>query len=143
MTSKKQESSTEESRAPKEPTSSEWVRLDRARSVRCDTHARHCLRFCHGCEQQDGCRSTHWSFDGYRRRLAPEAILHMDATQVVGRIPIDLTDEFVEVDLLSLSAHKSTARKAWARCTVGRGCASNRLFMVNRRTVRRRGTLNS
>jgi cysteine desulfurase len=36
----------------------------------------------------------------------PEVLFHTDATQAVGRIPVDLTDELAAVDLLSLSAHK-------------------------------------
>jgi len=35
-----------------------------------------------------------------------EVLFHTDATQAVGRIPIDLADELAAVDLLSLSAHK-------------------------------------
>jgi cysteine desulfurase len=40
------------------------------------------------------------------RGIAPAAIFHVDATQAVGRIPIDLIGELADVDLLSLSAHK-------------------------------------
>lgn len=36
----------------------------------------------------------------------PRALFHTDATQVVGRLPISLSKEFGDVDLLSLSAHK-------------------------------------
>nr|WP_280178846.1 aminotransferase class V-fold PLP-dependent enzyme [Mesorhizobium delmotii] len=101
------------------------------------------LRFCYGCEQRDGCRSTHWSFDRCRRRLAPEAILHMDATQVVGRIPIDLTDEFVEVDLLSLSAHKFHGPKGVDALYIGEGLRLEPLIYGEQEDGRRGGTLNS
>jgi cysteine desulfurase len=37
-----------------------------------------------------------------RKVIAPETVLHVDAAQAVGRLPLDLTG----VDLLSLSAHK-------------------------------------
>lgn len=40
------------------------------------------------------------------RAKAPQAILHCDATQAVGRVPVDLLEVLSEVDLLSLSAHK-------------------------------------
>jgi cysteine desulfurase len=36
----------------------------------------------------------------------PAILLHTDATQAVGKIPIDLSGELADVDLLSLSAHK-------------------------------------
>jgi len=40
------------------------------------------------------------------RERAPAAIFHTDATQAVGKIPIDLRSEWEHVDLLSFSAHK-------------------------------------
>ena len=40
------------------------------------------------------------------RELAPRALFHTDATQVVGKIPVDLQDGWRDVDLLSFSAHK-------------------------------------
>jgi len=40
------------------------------------------------------------------RAVAPNALIHVDATQAVGRVPLDLTMDLAEVDLLSLSAHK-------------------------------------
>jgi len=36
----------------------------------------------------------------------PEILVHGDATQAVGKIPIDLSGELADIDLLSLSAHK-------------------------------------
>ncbi len=41
----------------------------------------------------------------------PEIIFHTDATQSVGKLPIDLADEFGYVDLLSFSGHKLHAPK--------------------------------
>lgn len=38
--------------------------------------------------------------------LCPSAIFHTDATQAIGRIPIDLQGAWQDVDLLSFSAHK-------------------------------------
>lgn len=40
------------------------------------------------------------------REHCPNAIFHTDATQAVGKIPIDLQGDWEEVDLLSFSAHK-------------------------------------
>jgi cysteine desulfurase len=40
------------------------------------------------------------------RAIAPACLVHTDATQVVGRIPVDLSGALSQVDLLSLSAHK-------------------------------------
>jgi cysteine desulfurase len=40
------------------------------------------------------------------KTLSPDCIVHTDATQAVGKIPVDLRGELQHVDLLSLSAHK-------------------------------------
>jgi cysteine desulfurase len=40
------------------------------------------------------------------RERCPVALFHTDATQAVGKIPIDLQGEWQDVDLLSFSAHK-------------------------------------
>lgn len=40
------------------------------------------------------------------RERSPSALFHTDATQAVGKIPIDLQRGWQEVDLLSFSAHK-------------------------------------
>ena len=40
------------------------------------------------------------------RALAPHAVFHVDATQVVGKLPVDLQGEWEDVDALSFSAHK-------------------------------------
>ncbi|HEX4170592.1 MAG TPA: cysteine desulfurase family protein [Bryobacteraceae bacterium] len=40
------------------------------------------------------------------KRRDPAVLIHTDATQAVGKMPIDLSGELSEVDLLSLSAHK-------------------------------------
>jgi cysteine desulfurase len=40
------------------------------------------------------------------REHAPSALFHTDATQAVGKIPVDLQRSWPEVDLLSFSAHK-------------------------------------
>lgn len=40
------------------------------------------------------------------REHCPSAFFHTDATQAVGKIPVDLQSEWQDVDLLSFSAHK-------------------------------------
>jgi cysteine desulfurase len=40
------------------------------------------------------------------REVVPGVLIHSDATQAVGRIPIDLSGSLAEIDLLSFSAHK-------------------------------------
>jgi cysteine desulfurase len=40
------------------------------------------------------------------KKYAPLILVHTDATQAVGKIPIDLSGALGDVDLLSLSAHK-------------------------------------
>ena len=40
------------------------------------------------------------------RELCPAALFHTDATQAVGKIPVDLQGDWQDVDLLSFSAHK-------------------------------------
>jgi cysteine desulfurase len=40
------------------------------------------------------------------RELCPAAVFHTDATQAVGKIPVDLQGDWQYVDLLSFSAHK-------------------------------------
>jgi len=40
------------------------------------------------------------------KKYDPGILVHTDATQAVGKIPVDLSDELADIDLLSLSAHK-------------------------------------
>lgn len=40
------------------------------------------------------------------RERCPAAVFHTDATQALGKIPVDLQGDWQEVDLLSFSAHK-------------------------------------
>jgi cysteine desulfurase len=40
------------------------------------------------------------------RKRCPAVLFHTDATQAVGKIPVDLQGEWQDVDLLSFSAHK-------------------------------------
>lgn len=40
------------------------------------------------------------------RERAPRALFHTDATQAIGKVPIDVMQEWPEVDFLTFSAHK-------------------------------------
>lgn len=51
------------------------------------------------------------SLSGQLKALNPRCLFHTDATQAVGKIPVDLNSKLESVDLLSLSGHKFHAPK--------------------------------
>ena len=73
----------------------------------------------------------------------PAIVFHTDATQSVGKIPIDLAREFPHVDLLSFSGHKLHAPKGVGALYIKRGTPC-RPFMIggHQEEGRRAGTEN-
>lgn len=73
----------------------------------------------------------------------PSIIFHTDATQSVGKIPIDLKGEYRHVDLLSFSGHKLHAPKGIGALYVRRGTAFRPLMIGGHQEEgRRAGTEN-
>ncbi|NQT17947.1 MAG: aminotransferase class V-fold PLP-dependent enzyme, partial [Planctomycetes bacterium] len=73
----------------------------------------------------------------------PAIVFHTDATQSVGKLPIDLAGEFRHVDLLSFSGHKLHAPKGVGALYIRRGTPV-RPFMIggHQEDGRRAGTEN-
>jgi cysteine desulfurase len=73
----------------------------------------------------------------------PSIVFHTDATQTVGKLPIDLGGEFQHVDLLSFSGHKLHAPKGIGALYLRRGTPV-RPFMIggHQEEGRRAGTEN-
>lgn len=77
------------------------------------------------------------------RARAPCALLHVDATQAVGRVPIDLVGELGDVDLLSLSGHKLHGPKGVGALFVREGLEVPALIYGAQEGGRRGGTSNA
>jgi cysteine desulfurase len=73
----------------------------------------------------------------------PSIVFHTDATQTVGKLPINLSGEFQHVDLLSFSGHKLHAPKGIGALYVKRGTPC-RPFLIggHQEEGRRAGTEN-
>ena len=76
------------------------------------------------------------------RSIAPHALIHSDATQAVGRIPVDLTGELAEIDLLSFSAHKFHGPKGIGGLYIRSGIDLDPLIPGEQEQGRRGGTSN-
>jgi cysteine desulfurase len=55
------------------------------------------------------------------KETEPSIVFHTDATQTVGKLPVDLRDSFKNVDLLSFSGHKLHAPKGIGALYIRRG----------------------
>ena len=66
-------------------------------------------------------------------------VFHTDATQTVGKIPIDLSAEFQHVDLLSFSGHKLHAPKGIGVLYIKRGVPCRPLLLGGHQEEGRRG----
>lgn len=69
----------------------------------------------------------------------PAIIFHTDATQAVGKLPIDLTTSFQNVDMLSFSGHKLHAPKGIGVLYVKRGIPLRPLLLGGHQEFERRG----
>lgn len=73
----------------------------------------------------------------------PGIIVHTDATQSVGKLPLDLTAELQHVDMLSLSGHKCHAPKGVGALFMRRGTRCRPLMLGgHQENGRRAGTEN-
>ncbi|MFW5878851.1 MAG: aminotransferase class V-fold PLP-dependent enzyme, partial [Myxococcota bacterium] len=77
------------------------------------------------------------------KETSPEIIFHTDATQTVGKLPIDLKEEFSHVDLLTFSGHKLHGPKGVGALFVRRGTPLRPLLLGgHQERGRRAGTEN-
>lgn len=76
------------------------------------------------------------------RKISPGALIHTDATQAIGRIPIDLADELADVDLLSFSGHKFHGPKGIGGLFLREGVELDPLIPGEQEAGQRGGTSN-
>jgi cysteine desulfurase len=77
------------------------------------------------------------------RERAPQATFHVDATQAVGRIPLDLTADLLEADTIAVSAHKFHGPKGVGALFIRPGLRLPPLIHGEQEEGRRGGTANS
>jgi cysteine desulfurase len=73
------------------------------------------------------------------KETSPSIIFHTDATQSVGKLPIDLRGDLRYVDMLSLSGHKVHAPKGIGALFVRRGTPCRPLLLGGHQEDSRRG----
>lgn len=73
------------------------------------------------------------------KETSPEILFHTDATQTVGKIPIDLKEDLADVDLFTFSAHKLHGPKGAGALFVRRGTALRPLLLGGHQERGRRG----
>ncbi len=69
----------------------------------------------------------------------PEILFHTDATQTVGKIPVDLSEELQNVDMLTFSAHKLHGPKGIGALFARRGTPLRPLLLGGHQERGRRG----
>jgi cysteine desulfurase len=73
-------------------------------------------------------------------QVCPEALFHVDATQAIGRIAVDLDDALARADFVSLSAHKFHGPKGIGALLVGEGVQAPALIHGSQAGGQRGGT---
>jgi cysteine desulfurase len=73
------------------------------------------------------------------KETSPSIVFHTDATQSVGKLPVDLKGDFRYVDMLSLSGHKMHAPKGIGALFVRRGTPCRPLLLGGHQEDSRRG----
>ena len=73
------------------------------------------------------------------KQTDPQIVFHTDATQTVGKLPIDLTTGFPYVDLLSFSGHKLHAPKGVGALFIRRGTRCRPFMLGGHQEDGRRG----
>lgn len=77
------------------------------------------------------------------RECAPQCLIHTDATQAIGKMPISFSEEFWEVDLISFSGHKFHGPKGIGGLVIRNGTQLKPLFRGGGQQKNlRSGTLN-
>lgn len=73
------------------------------------------------------------------KATSPSILVHTDATQTAGKLPLDLSGEFADVDLLSFSGHKMHAPKGVGVLYVRKGTPLRPFLLGGHQESGRRG----
>lgn len=74
------------------------------------------------------------------RQACPSALVHIDATQAVGRVPLSLRDNLTDADLVSISAHKFHGPKGCGALFAAEGVELSALVHGSQQQGHRGGT---